>query len=280
MMHNTFVSRYLTQQRAIALVARRRHASTVTAVTWCRQSFVSALNRDNHNNKPPLEARHLTPSSSHHAWSTTLSCQPCGGTTIHDPPLATCAAPRSAAKRAQTPPPPTTRRYFSTTTKYDEDKDADNTNHQSEQSSSPTVQVTSNNDTISLEIPGTGKTGTGRTLALVFTCTVCETRAAKQFTENAYLNGVVLIRCPGCQNLHLIADRLGWFDDTDGKHFDLTTLEQMTGQKVQRIGGENGTTSVWELSLEDLIGKDKMQQILEHQRQEKQDENKEETKSP
>ncbi|KAL7569019.1 hypothetical protein ACA910_021303 [Epithemia clementina (nom. ined.)] len=75
-------------------------------------------------------------------------------------------------------------------------------------------------------IPGTGVRGSGRQLAIIFTCTVCNTRSAKQFTENAYRRGVVLVRCPGCRNLHLIADRLGWFDDMEGKTFDIETYLQ------------------------------------------------------
>lgn len=32
-------------------------------------------------------------------------------------------------------------------------------------------------------------------------------------TQLAYNTGVVMVRCYGCDNLHLIADRLNWFDE-------------------------------------------------------------------
>ena len=50
-------------------------------------------------------------------------------------------------------------------------------------------------------------------LLMMFTCNVCETKAARTFSKDAYNKGVVLIRCEGCDNLHLIADNLGWFRD-------------------------------------------------------------------
>mmetsp|Transcript_5835 Transcript_5835/g.10325 ORF Transcript_5835/g.10325 Transcript_5835/m.10325 type:complete len:198 (-) Transcript_5835:3162-3755(-) len=50
-------------------------------------------------------------------------------------------------------------------------------------------------------------------LLMSFTCAKCETRSTKSFAKSSYQNGVVLIRCPGCEALHLIADNLGWFGD-------------------------------------------------------------------
>jgi hypothetical protein len=42
-----------------------------------------------------------------------------------------------------------------------------------------------------------------------FTCKVCKTRSGHHMSHQAYHHGTVLIECGGCQNRHLIADRLG-----------------------------------------------------------------------
>ena len=76
-------------------------------------------------------------------------------------------------------------------------------------------------------IPG-AKT-TNDVMIIVFTCRVCNTRAARKISKEAYNHGVVLIRCPGCNNLHLIADHLGYFDDNS------TNIEQILAQKGEKV---------------------------------------------
>jgi len=98
------------------------------------------------------------------------------------------------------------------------------------------------------DVPGTIHGG-GRKLAVVYTCKVCETRSAKRFSEQAYRNGVVMVRCPGCDNLHLIADRLGFFEDEEGG-WDIEKFMDRMGDKVQAINDDN----ILELTLTDVAG--------------------------
>ena len=107
------------------------------------------------------------------------------------------------------------------------------------------------------DIPGTTNTK-GKTLAIIYTCKVCNTRSAKKFTEHAYKHGVVLVRCPGCQNLHLIADRLGWFEGqgegeeaNDGQGgWDVEKALAKAGENVKAVSGED----VLELTVDDILG--------------------------
>lgn len=101
------------------------------------------------------------------------------------------------------------------------------------------------------DVPGATNTK-GKKLAIVYTCKVCGTRSAKQITEHAYRHGVVLVRCPGCQNLHLIADRLGWFEERggDGMGWDVEKLLEEAGENVKAVTGDD----VLELTLEDIMG--------------------------
>ena len=118
---------------------------------------------------------------------------------------------------------------------------------------------TENSNSMNLsDIPG-ATTGSGKKLAIVFTCNVCNTRSAKKFSEQAYLNGVVMVRCPGCESLHLIADRLGFFEDRgeDGSGWDIEKAMKNMGENVKAVTNDN----VLELTMADLLGSDKMKEI-------------------
>ncbi len=76
---------------------------------------------------------------------------------------------------------------------------------------------------------------------MVFTCVKCDTRSAKPMSKKAYEKGVVLVRCPGCQNLHVVADRLGWFGN-NGESIEDWMKEK--GQVVMRGAPEDGTLEI------------------------------------
>ena len=65
---------------------------------------------------------------------------------------------------------------------------------------------------------------------MAFTCSKCETKQARTFSKDSYTKGVVLLRCGGCDNLHLIADNLGWFRDSKT---NIEDLMKENGDKVR-----------------------------------------------
>lgn len=50
-------------------------------------------------------------------------------------------------------------------------------------------------------------------MAVAFTCGPCGARVEKGFSRSSYERGVVIVRCPGCQELHMIADNEGRLGD-------------------------------------------------------------------
>ncbi|KAA0183781.1 DNL-type zinc finger protein [Fasciolopsis buskii] len=58
-----------------------------------------------------------------------------------------------------------------------------------------------------------------------FTCKKCGHRSKKYFSKHAYLHGIVIIRCDGCQNLHLIADNLGWIKEGQWRLEDVVKVD-------------------------------------------------------
>ncbi|WCJ19304.1 DNL-type zinc finger protein [Euphorbia peplus] len=88
-------------------------------------------------------------------------------------------------------------------------------------------------------------------LAMIFTCKVCETRSVKTTCRESYEKGVVVARCDGCNNLHLMADHLGMF----GKPGSVEDFLAARGEEVKK-----GSEETLSLRLEDLAGSNFLKQ--------------------
>ncbi|KAI3517230.1 hypothetical protein L1887_16443 [Cichorium endivia] len=82
-------------------------------------------------------------------------------------------------------------------------------------------------------------------LAMMYTCKVCETRSVKTISRESYEKGVVVVRCSGCDNYHLIADHLGIF----GEKGSIEDILAARGEEIRR-----GNSDTLNLTLEDLVG--------------------------
>ena len=85
-------------------------------------------------------------------------------------------------------------------------------------------------------------------MLLAYTCEVCSTRNQKTISKQAYQVGVVIVKCDGCANNHLIADNLGWFTDTK-KHWNIEDIMALKGETVRKVSDE---AHAWEV-VEDVV---------------------------
>lgn len=68
----------------------------------------------------------------------------------------------------------------------------------------------------------------------MFTCKKCSTRTSKLISKLAYEKGVVIVRCDGCKNNHLIADNLGWFSEITTRT-NIEKIMMLKGETVRKI---------------------------------------------
>jgi hypothetical protein len=100
------------------------------------------------------------------------------------------------------------------------------------------------------DLPGTTQADADGFYVLMFTCTKCDTRTARRISKHGYHHGSVLVRCPGCLGLHLIADHLGFFSDEAVDAEGL--IAARSGSSGAGVGGSGGAdASVYELSADD-----------------------------
>ena len=58
---------------------------------------------------------------------------------------------------------------------------------------------------------------------------MCNSRSERKISKQAYHNGVVLVKCPGCNKNHLVADNLKWFED---EPVNIETIMKRQGESV------------------------------------------------
>ncbi|XP_069119402.1 uncharacterized protein [Argopecten irradians] len=85
-------------------------------------------------------------------------------------------------------------------------------------------------------------------LMIKYTCKVCGTRMQHTFSKHSYERGVVIVTCSGCNNHHLLADNLGWFEDVGKKNIEEILAEK--GEHVKRFSADGSSLEVTSSDIE------------------------------
>ena len=96
-----------------------------------------------------------------------------------------------------------------------------------------------------MKFPGVQR---GEKMVIIFTCTVCNTRTGKTISKLAYEEGVVIARCPGCESLHLVADRLNYFGD---ENWDIEKFLNERGDNIKLIDSDD---KLLQIQMTDIVG--------------------------
>ncbi|EAU33595.1 predicted protein [Aspergillus terreus NIH2624] len=77
---------------------------------------------------------------------------------------------------------------------------------------------------------------------ITFTCKPCGHRSSHRMSKHGYHHGTVLIRCPSCENRHVISDHLKIF------YHEKRTLEDILAEQGTKLtrGYTNGDMEFWE----------------------------------
>ncbi|KAF9888065.1 hypothetical protein FE257_009330 [Aspergillus nanangensis] len=77
---------------------------------------------------------------------------------------------------------------------------------------------------------------------ITFTCKPCGNRSSHRMSKHGYHRGTVLIRCPSCENRHVISDHLKIF------YNEKKTLEDILSEQGNKLtrGYTNGDMEFWD----------------------------------
>ena len=114
------------------------------------------------------------------------------------------------------------------------------------------LALTTTTTLVDEEVKG-ARYGTGGHYVIMFTCTHCNSKNTKKFSKGSYHTGVVLIRCDGCEKLHLIADNLGWFRE---QKTNIEDLAKETGRSFLHIKDHPELSAILGQQLKLATGKD------------------------